>query len=49
MGEVITDALLQPIVADISSVLQTILPIGLTIMGTMIGVKLIPGIIYRFL
>lgn len=45
----ITAEMLEPIVTSVTSALTTILPIGLTIMGTMIGVKLIPGIIYRFL
>lgn len=34
---------------SITSNLDVLLPVGLTIMGIMIGVSLIPRIIYKFL
>ena len=42
-------ALLKPITDALTSNLTTLLPVGITIMGTMIGVSLIPRIIYKFL
>ena len=44
----ITAEMLTPIVTEVTSAVTTILPIGLSIMGAMIGVKLIPSILYRF-
>ena len=41
--------MLQPIVSALTGNLEVILPIGLSIMGTMIGVSLIPRLIYKFL
>jgi hypothetical protein len=41
--------LLAPITTAISSNLTILLPIGIGIMGIMIGVSLIPRIIYKFL
>ena len=46
---VVTTELVQPIVEAINSGLTTLVPIGLTIMGSMIGVSLIPRIVYKFL
>lgn len=46
---VITTEMLNPIVTSISKNLGVILPVGMGIMGTFIGVKLIPKIIYKFL
>lgn len=46
---VITADLLAPITTALTSNLEVLLPVGLTIMGTMIGVGLIPRIIYKFL
>ena len=46
---VVTTELVQPIVEAINSRLTTLVPIGLTIMGSMIGVSLIPRIVYKFL
>lgn len=42
-------AMLAPIMTNLTSNLDTLLPIGIGIMGTMIGVSLIPRIIYKFL
>ena len=46
---VIDATLVKPVTDAISSGLTTLVPIGLTIMGTMIGIGLIPRIIYKFL
>ena len=45
----ISAEMLQPIVSALTGNLEVILPIGLSIMGTMIGVSLIPRLIYKFL
>lgn len=44
----ITAEMLQPIVTTITENLGTLLPVGITIMGIMLGVRLIPRIIYKF-
>lgn len=41
--------MLQPIVTGLTGNLEVILPIGMSIMATMIGVSLIPRLIYKFL
>lgn len=45
----ITSELIKPIETSISSGLTTLVPVGLTIMGAMVGISLIPRIIYKFL
>lgn len=45
----ITAELVQPIVDAINSGLTTLVPIGLGVMATFIGISLIPRIIYKFL
>lgn len=45
----VSTEMLQPIVSALTENLEVILPIGLSIMGTMIGVSLIPRLIYKFL
>ncbi|GFP78560.1 hypothetical protein [Clostridium fungisolvens] len=45
----ITADMLKPITDAISSNLNVLLPVGITIMGIMIGVSLIPRIVYKFL
>lgn len=45
----ITAEMLAPITSAITSNLSTLLPIGIGIMGSMIGVSLIPRIVYKFL
>lgn len=45
----ITSELVKPISAAISSGLTTLVPIGIGIMAVMIGIGLIPRIIYKFL
>lgn len=48
-GFQVTAELVKPVTDAITSSLTTLVPIGLTIMGTMIGIGLIPRIIYKFL
>lgn len=45
----VTAELVTPITNAINSGLSTLVPIGLGIMATMIGISLIPRIIYKFL
>ena len=45
----VTAEMLAPITEALTSNLGVILPVGMTIMGTMIGVSLIPRLIYKFL
>lgn len=45
----ITAEMLAPITEALSENLGVILPVGMGIMGTMIGVSLIPRLIYKFL
>lgn len=47
-GILITSEMIQPIVDSITQNLGVLLPIGISIMAIMIGVRLIPRIIYRF-
>lgn len=46
---IVTSAMVQPILDTISSNLTVLLPVGVAIMGIMIGVSLIPRIVYKFL
>lgn len=45
----ITSNLVQPITNAINSGLTTLVPIGIGIMATFVGISLIPRIIYKFL
>lgn len=45
----ISAEMLAPITEALTSNLNVILPVGLSIMGTMIGVGLIPRLIFKFL
>ena len=45
----ITTEMLKPVTDSINSGFSTLVPIGLGIMGTMIGISLIRRIIYTFL
>jgi len=47
-GLIITSSMLEPIVSAITNNLGVLLPVGISIMAIMIGVKLVPRIIYRF-
>ena len=46
---VITNDMVAPITTAINSGLEVLVPIGIAIMATMIGIALIPRVIYRFL
>lgn len=48
-GFTITADLVAPITSAISSGLTTLVPIGIGIMATFVGISLIPRIIYKFL
>lgn len=45
---IITSGMLTPITTAISSNIGTLLPVGIGIMGIMLGVSLIPRIIWKF-
>ena len=45
----LTAEMLKPITDSINSDLGILLPVGITIMGIMIGVSLSPRIVYKFL
>lgn len=48
-GFVITAETVAPITDALSSGLTTLVPVGIGIMATFIGISLIPRIIYKFL
>lgn len=48
MDLIITAEMLAPITEAITSNLAVLLPVGIGLMSIMIGVRLIPRIIYRF-
>ena len=45
----ITADMLEPIVTTITANATELIPVGLTVMGIMVGIGLIPRIIYKFL
>ena len=45
----ITAEMVAPITTAVTDNLTVLLPVGIGIMGTMIGVSLIPRIVYKFL
>lgn len=45
----ITAEMLAPITETLTSNVGVLVPVGITIMGIMIGVSLIPRIVYKFL
>jgi hypothetical protein len=45
---VVTATMLAPLTNAITGNLGVLLPVGITIMGVMIGVSLIPRIVYKF-
>lgn len=47
-GLVLTSSMFSGLTSTITSNLGVLLPVGLTIMGIMIAVSLIPRIIYKF-
>lgn len=48
-GALVTAEMLAPITTTLNSNLGVLLPVGIAIMGVMIGVSLIPRIVYKFL
>lgn len=48
-GVAITSEMLAPITDALTNNLGVLLPVGISIMGIMIGVSLIPRIVYKFL
>lgn len=48
-GATVSAEMLAPITTTLNSNLDVLLPVGISIMGIMIGVSLIPRIIYKFL
>lgn len=48
-GALVTAEMLAPITTTLSENLGVLLPVGISIMGVMIGVSLIPRIVYKFL
>lgn len=48
-GFQITAELVKPITDALSSGLTTLVPVGIGIMATFIGISLIPRVIYKFL
>ena len=45
----VTAEMLAPITTTLTNNLDVLLPVGISIMGVMIGVGLIPRIVYKFL
>lgn len=45
---ILTSALLKPITDAVTSNLTILVPVGIGIMATMLGVSLIPRIVYKF-
>lgn len=45
----VTDTLVKPLVEAVNSGLETMIPIGIGIMGTFIGISLIRRVIFSFL
>lgn len=45
----VTADMLAPITDTLNSNLAVLVPVGIAIMGTMIGIGLIPRIVYKFL
>lgn len=45
----VTADMLAPITENLAANLNVLVPVGIGIMGTMIGVGLIPRIVYKFL
>lgn len=48
-GVAVTSEQLQPLIDGVTNNLGVLLPVGITLMSIMIGVKLIPRIVYKFL
>lgn len=48
-GATLTSAMVQPIADAISDNVGVLLPVGVGIMAIMVGISLIPRIVYKFL
>lgn len=48
VGFTVTSELVAPLVTAIESGLTTLVPVGIGIMATFLGITLIPRIIYKF-
>lgn len=48
-GLTLTSAMFDSLLSAITSNLGVLIPVGLTIMGIMVAVSLIPRIVYKFL
>lgn len=48
-GFTITAETVAPVTTAISSALTTLVPVGIGIMATFVGISMIPRIIYKFL
>lgn len=46
--KMIDATMIEPIVTMITDSIAVLLPVGITIMGLMIGVSLVPRIVYKF-
>ena len=46
---VITSKMLEPITTAVTGNIGVLVPVGIAILGIMIGVNLIPRIVYKFL
>lgn len=44
----ITASMITPIVAELTDVVAVVLPVGVSIMGIMLGIKMIPRIFHMF-
>lgn len=49
VGLTLTSSMFTNLISTITSNLGVLLPVGLTIMGIMVAVSLIPRIIYKFM
>ena len=48
-GLTLTSSMFEPLIDAITGNLGVLIPVGLTIMGIMVAVALIPRIVYKFL
>lgn len=48
-GAFVTSGMVQPIVDAVSNNATVLVPIGIAIMAIMVGISLIPRIVYKFL
>lgn len=46
---VVTAEMLQPLITTIQSNTSVLLPVGITCLGIMVGISLIPRIVYKFM